>query len=178
MQVILSALSLCLLLCANAIGRDDHAQLVDLRQQIARLESNAERAEAIRAMKRLQYTYGHYAEFGLWNDLADLFAENGIGRYPVDDLGKEGIRKLFLQDVGKGKLGLPDGMLYPHVMLQPVVTLEPAADSFRYRNVRLKTPILVIPVTAPFQMNRHTDHGNRISLLVAKENAPFSSRHV
>jgi hypothetical protein len=133
MKAIPSALSLCLLLCAQAIGREDHTQLVDLRQQIAQLESNVERAEAIRSIKRLQCAYGHYAEFGLWKDLADLFAENGIGHYPVGDLGKEGIRKLFLQDVGKGKLGLPDGMLYPHIMLQPVVTLEPDGKSAKGR---------------------------------------------
>ena len=90
MKSFLFVLSLCLLSCANAIGREDRAQWVDLQQRIARLESNVEGAEAIRAIKRLQYAYGHYAEFGLWNDLADLFAENGIGHYPAGDLGKEG----------------------------------------------------------------------------------------
>ena len=94
-----------------------------MTQRIARLEAGIQGAEAIRAIKRLQYAYGHYAEFGLWNDLADLFADKGVGHYPSGNLGKEAIRKLFLQDVGKGKLGLGEGQLYPHIMLEPVVTL-------------------------------------------------------
>jgi hypothetical protein len=124
MKTIASILCFCALGCAASAG-DDSAQLVALQKQIARLDADVRGAEAIRAIKRLQYAYGHYAEFGLWHDLADLFADNGIGHYPAGDLRKEEIRKLFLQDVGKGKLGLSEGQLYPHIMLQPVVTLAP-----------------------------------------------------
>jgi hypothetical protein len=38
---------------------------------------------------------------------------------------KEAIRKLFLNDVGKGKVGLGEGVFYPHIMMQPVITLDP-----------------------------------------------------
>ncbi len=111
----------------------ESVKLPDLQKQIDRLEADVQGAEAIRAVKRLQYAYGHYAEFGLWNDLADLFAENGIGHYPAGNLRKEEIRKLFLQEVGKGKLGLAEGVFYPHLMLQPVVTLAPDGKSARGR---------------------------------------------
>jgi hypothetical protein len=124
MKTLASILCICVLCCASATG-DDSAKLVSLQKQITRLEADVQAAEAIRAIKRLQYAYGHYAEFGLWHDLADLFAENGVGHYPAGKLGKEAIRKLFLQEVGKGKLGLAEGMFYPHIMLQPVVTLAP-----------------------------------------------------
>ena len=123
MKTVASILCFCVLSCASAAV--DSAQLVALQKQIARLDADVQGAEAIRAIKRLQYAYGHYAEFGLWHDLADLFADNGVGHYPAGDLRKEEIRKLFLQDVGKGKLGLSEGQLYPHIMLQPVVTLAP-----------------------------------------------------
>jgi hypothetical protein len=116
-------LSVCAALCMCAITPDETAQLATLQHRIAVLEANVRGAEAIRAIKRLQYSYGHYAEFGLWHDLADLFSDKGVGHYPAGELGKEGIRKLFLQDVGKGKLGLAEGQFYPHIMLQPVVTL-------------------------------------------------------
>ena len=43
------------------------------------------------------------------------------------------IVNLFLQDIGKGKLGLPQGMLYPHIMLPSVVTLEPDGRSAKGR---------------------------------------------
>jgi hypothetical protein len=49
-------------------------------------------------------------------DWAGLFADKGVGHYPIGDLGREGIRKLFLQDVGKGNLGLGEGVFYPHIM--------------------------------------------------------------
>lgn len=124
MKTYASILCFCVLSCAAATG-DDSARLVAFQKQIARLEAGLQGAEAIRAVKRLQYAYGHYAEFGLWHDLADLFADKGVGHYPAGNLGKEDIRNLFLQDVGKGKLGLAEGQLYPHIMLQPVVTLAP-----------------------------------------------------
>ena len=104
-----------------------------LKARVAELEPMVERAEAIRAVKRLQIAYGHYAEFGLWHDLADLFAEDGIGHYPAGDLKKEEIRRLFMQDLGGGKLGLPKGLLYPHMMLQPVVTLAPDGKTAKGR---------------------------------------------
>jgi hypothetical protein len=123
MKPLASLLYLCFLCCASAAAPEDGAKPVQLQNRVARLESGVQRVEAIRAIKRLQYAYGHYAEFGLWHDLADLFADNGVGHYPAGKLGKEAIRKLFLQDVGKGKLGLSEGQFYPHIMLQPVVTL-------------------------------------------------------
>jgi hypothetical protein len=121
------------LICASATALDQRSDLIDLQPRIFQLQANVERAEDIRSIKRLQYSYGHYAEYGLWNDLADLFADKGIGHYPVGDLGKEGIRRLFVQDAGKGKFGLPEGMFYPHIMLQPVVTLDPDGKSAKGR---------------------------------------------
>src|SRR5678816_2428209 len=85
-----------------------------------------ERVEAISAIKRLQHAYGHYSELGLWHDFADLFADTGIGHYTQGALDREGIRALFLKEVGGGQLGLADGRIYPHISMQPVVTL--AAD--------------------------------------------------
>ena len=104
-----------------------------LAAHFSELESMVERAEAIRAIKRLQCAYGQYAEFGLWDDLADLFASDGIGHYPAGDLRKEEIRRLFLRDIGGGKPGLPEGLLYPHIMLQPVITIAPDGKSARGR---------------------------------------------
>jgi hypothetical protein len=104
-----------------------------LAVHFSELESMVERAEAIRAIKRLQCAYGQYAEFGLWDDLADLFASDGIGHYPAGDLRKEEIRRLFLRDIGGGKPGLPEGLLYPHIMLQPVITIAPDGKSAKGR---------------------------------------------
>ena len=94
--------------------------------RVDRLEALVQRVEGIAAIKRLQYAYGHYAELGLWHDFADLFADTGIGHYTQGALDREGIRALFLKDVGQGQVGLADGRIYPHISMQPVVTL--AAD--------------------------------------------------
>jgi hypothetical protein len=133
MKIFIPILSLCILGRANAIVADDNAELAELNQRMARLEAGLLREEALRAVKRLQNAYGHYAEMGLWHDLADLFADRGVGHYPAGKLDKGGIRKLFLQDVGKGKLGLSEGQLYPHIMLQPVVTLAPYGKTAKGR---------------------------------------------
>src|SRR5690606_26511864 len=64
-------------------------------------------AEALRTVKRLQWAYGHYSEFGLWHDFADLFADTGIGHYVQGDLNREEIRALFLEQVGHPVTGRP-----------------------------------------------------------------------
>jgi len=46
-----------------------------------KLENSLHKAQALRDIKRLQYSYAHYAELGLWNDLGDLFATNGTAHY-------------------------------------------------------------------------------------------------
>jgi hypothetical protein len=112
-----------------AQGRD----LSSLQQRIDRLQALTERVEAISAIKRLQHAYGHYSELGLWHDFADLFADGGVGHYPVGDLDREGIRALFLKDVGGGRLGLADGRIYPHISMQPVITLAPDGQSGKGR---------------------------------------------
>jgi hypothetical protein len=101
--------------------------------RIARLEALIERVEAISAIKRLQHAYGHYAELGLWHDFADLFADSGIGHYAQGSLDREGIRALFLKEVGGGSLGLADGRIYPHISMQPVVTLAEDGQSGKGR---------------------------------------------
>src|SRR4051794_1367799 len=38
---------------------------------------NVERAEGVRAVKDLQSSYAQYAQYGLWNEVAALFARDG-----------------------------------------------------------------------------------------------------
>jgi hypothetical protein len=101
--------------------------LAAIRVRIGQLENRLHRAQAIRDIKRLQYSYAHYAESGLWFDLGDLFATNGVAHYAQGDFrGPESLRKFYLQELGRGQLGLAEGRIYPHIMIQPVVTV--AAD--------------------------------------------------
>jgi len=93
--------------------------------RIDRLEAQVEAIESVRAIKRLQYAYGHYVEYGLWNDFADLFTDDAETNYQQGARGKSQVRQLFFDQVGQGKLGLADGRIYPHILFQPVITLAP-----------------------------------------------------
>src|SRR4030095_439630 len=100
--------------------------LAAIQVRMAQLENELNKAQAIRDIKRLQYSYAHYAETGLWLDLRDLFAANGVAHYAQGDCrGPESLRKFYLQELGRGQLGLAEGRIYPHIMIQPVVTLAP-----------------------------------------------------
>src|SRR6516225_3510121 len=100
-----------------------------LETRVEALQARIEGIESVRAIKRLQYAYGHYVEFGLWNDFADLFTEDAITNYQQVAHGKAEVRKLFLEQVGQGKLGLSAGRIYPHILFQPVITLAPDGRS-------------------------------------------------
>jgi SnoaL-like domain len=116
---------------ASVRGADPDLSL--LQQRVDRLDALTQRVEAVSAIKRLQHAYGHYSELGLWHDFADLFADTGIGHYTQGALDREGIRALFMKDVGGGQLGLADGRIYPHISMQPVVTLAADGQSGRGR---------------------------------------------
>src|SRR5262245_35955536 len=108
--------------------------LARVRVRLVQLENRLHRAQAIRDIKRLQYSYAHYAESGLWLDLGDLFATNGVAHYAQGDFrGPENLRKFYLQELGRGQLGLADGRIYPHIMIQPVVTVAADGKSARGR---------------------------------------------
>ena len=118
-------LSLCVLgigACTSdtAPPESDAAARAALERRIDAAAALTARLKAVQAVKRLQHAYGHYSEVGLWHDFADLFADNAVGHYTQGDLGKEEIRKLFVEQVGQGILGLADGRIYPHIALSPV----------------------------------------------------------
>jgi len=95
--------------------------------QIVQLETAVVRAEDVRTLKNLQRAYGYYADRGLWDDLANLFADDAIANYPSGGFdGKASIRAMFVENLGQGKQGLAEGRIYNHTILQPVIDL--AAD--------------------------------------------------
>jgi len=128
--VALAVAAACVL---SATCRSATPDLGALQQRVDRLESLVEGVEAVSAVKRLQYAYGHYAELGLWHDFADLFADTGVGHYTTGALDRDQIRELFLQEVGGGQVGLAEGRIYPHISMQPVVTLAPDGQSAKGR---------------------------------------------
>jgi hypothetical protein len=100
-------------------------RLPGLEERVVGIEAHIESVESVRAIKRLQYAYGHYVELGLWNDFADLFTDDAVTNYQQGARGRTQVRQLFFDQVGQGKLGLADGRIYPHILFQPVITLAP-----------------------------------------------------
>jgi ketosteroid isomerase-like protein len=114
---------LVLLLAAVSSGNALHAQ--DASEPLrAQLDASATAAEGVRAVKRLQYSYSHYLDAGLWDDLADLFADDAAVVSPAGEVrGRRALRQLFMQQAGRTRAGLAAGQLHTHLVMQPIITL-------------------------------------------------------
>ena len=115
---------------APADSGDVTVDLQQARQQAGKLEQKIQRIEDINAIENLQRTYGFLVDKALWQEVADLFTEDGtleIGGRGVF-IGKARIYQylLFL-----GAEGPQYGRLIDHLQLQPVVHV--AADGITAR---------------------------------------------
>ena len=97
----------------------------DEAADLARLSLEVQRAEDIRAVKRLQISYAHYAQFGLWSEMALLFTSDAEAVYGADHLkGRAAIRTYLLTTWGNGREGLPAGGLHTTFEDAPVLNLS------------------------------------------------------
>jgi len=105
-----------------------HAQsTAALNAEIDALTQRVEVLEGNRAIKKLQRAFGFYVDRGLWDDAADLFADDGTIEIGADGVyvGKARIKE-YLKRLHGGQDGLIYGQLNEWVTLQPAVTM--AAD--------------------------------------------------
>jgi len=102
-------------------------QIAVLEKQLDDAEAQLSIAEDVSAIKKLQREYGFFLDKGLWEDLSQLFTDDARADYPAGVyIGKASIREHIWRNVGDGTIGLRDGRIYNHMVLQPVVDL--AAD--------------------------------------------------
>jgi hypothetical protein len=96
-------------------------------QEIDALTARVQKLEGARAIRKLQRAFGFYVDRGLWQDAADLFAQDGTIEIGMDGVyvGKDRIRD-YLKALHGGQEGLIYGQLNEWVTLQPVVDI--AAD--------------------------------------------------
>ena len=103
------------------------APAADDAARVARLSLEVQRAEDIRAVKKLQISYAQYVQFGLWSQMASLFSDDAEVIHGGDDLkGRAAIEKYFLTKWGGGREGLPPGGL--HTLLEDTPVLNLSAD--------------------------------------------------
>lgn len=102
--------------------------------RLARLSARLERLEGLRAAKRLQIAYANYSQFGLWDEMAALFARDAVLAYGPDTVrGRAAIARYFRDRFGGGTAGLPPGQLHTQLVLDPVVTIAADGRSARGR---------------------------------------------
>jgi hypothetical protein len=101
-----------------------------LLERIERLERRAQAAEDYRDLVNLQGAYGYYVDKGLWDQAADLFAEQGTleiaGRGVY--VGRERVREYLRHLPAYGH-----GTLYNHMQLQPVLHIDSEAGTAKGR---------------------------------------------
>jgi hypothetical protein len=94
--------------------------------QVQRLAQEVERAESLRAVKKLSIVYAQYAQAGLWREMASLFSRNGELVYGAERAsGPDAVYRQIRQIYGKGQDGLPNGAFVTRMITGPVVILSP-----------------------------------------------------
>jgi hypothetical protein len=128
-RALLVALSVVYVVVA---GDTDTAMRAAARVQ--RLAQNVERAESVRAVKRVQETYASYSQFGLWTDMAALFSDNAQLSYGKDNAqGRQAIQNYFLTTFGEGTHGLKPGALHTQMVLRPLINVSADGQSAKGR---------------------------------------------
>jgi len=100
------------------------AQDRTLEERAAIAEQDTASVTALRDIRRLHIAYTQFAEVGLWQEMADLFADNAqmiVGDRTIS--GKAAIGQWILAEFGDGRRGLEPGTVRTLLPFTPVVAL-------------------------------------------------------
>lgn len=117
-------------------ARRAHHLHADVRRRAAELAHRAELLRDAQEVENLQRIYGYYLDRAQWDQVADLFADDGtieMGQRGVY-VGKRRIRQ-FLDLLGHD--GLEYGWMNDHIQLQPVVHVASDGQTARMRSREL-----------------------------------------
>lgn len=110
-----------------AVSPSQSKAIAQLQRELDQLDSELTRAEDVAAIRKLQREYGFFLDKGLWEDLSNLFTDDARTSYPAGVyIGKASIREHVWRNIGDGSIGIKDGRIYNHMVLQPVIDV--AAD--------------------------------------------------
>jgi len=117
----------CFVLLALAVVQPAVSVAPPTLDELAR---DVDRAESMRAVKNLQRTYAQYSQYGLWNEMADLFANEGTYNFDGEAIkGRKAIGEYFTSHEGGGQQGLKPGALRAQIIDHPVVNLSVDGES-------------------------------------------------
>ncbi|MBN9146047.1 MULTISPECIES: nuclear transport factor 2 family protein [unclassified Novosphingobium] len=106
------------------------ATLADLAARLERVEHDLAIQQDIHQIRRIQYTYGFFIDKSQYNEVVDLFSDEGEvwflgGIYK----GKAGVRRLYIErfqtNFTQGHNGPRYGWLLDHPQLQMVIDVAP-----------------------------------------------------
>lgn len=90
-----------------------------------------------KAIRTLQHTYGYFMDKGLYDEVVDLFAEDGELRFMGGVFkGKAGVRRLYCGRLRPGftrKNGPAYGLLCDHIQMQDVIHVAPDGKTAKAR---------------------------------------------
>lgn len=112
----------------------DATERAAIEGAIEQLDLRRSLIEDANDIERLQRAYGYYLDEALWDELADLFTDDGSIEIALDGIyvGRERIRE-YLYALGGGRSGLAEGQLNEHMQLMPVITVAPDGRSAKGR---------------------------------------------
>jgi hypothetical protein len=113
---------------------DASARAEAIRARLAELAARAARVDDINEIENLQGSYGYYTDKMLWDEVVDLFTEDGTMEIGPSGVyaGKGSIRR-YLYSLSGGQQGPLEGELFEHLQLQPIVTVAPDGLSAKGR---------------------------------------------
>jgi SnoaL-like domain len=97
----------------------------DLEAAVAAARARLVRLQDFDDLENLAGVYGHYVDKSMQDDVADLFAADGI----VEILGRgvyygqDRVRE-YMRNLSPGSIGPRDGALFNHMHLQPVIDIS------------------------------------------------------
>src|SRR5690606_33152001 len=106
---------------------DPAARLGGLEERIAAMIDEDQ-------VRKLQNAYGYYVDRKMWDDVTDLFIDDGV--LEIADVGvyegRRGIRRALAR---LGPAGLRHGQLNDHFQLNTIIDIEPGGHEARARGV-------------------------------------------
>jgi ABC-type nitrate/sulfonate/bicarbonate transport system substrate-binding protein len=109
------------------------------RERLEQLAWRVNGEEAIRAIKKIQHAYSHYAEAGRWEEIEKLFSPHAVS---VEKSSTRTPRESILRQIAEVSggarsalipSGLAEGELNTVLFLSPVITLDPDGQTARGR---------------------------------------------
>src|SRR3569833_4122324 len=109
-----------------------------LAQRVEQLAEEVGRLDDAQAIRKLQHAYGYYLDKCLYDEVVDLFADDGEVRFMGGAFkGKAGLRRLYCDRFRKSFTGGHNGPVYgfllDHLQLQDIVDVAPDRGTGRAR---------------------------------------------